>query len=200
MAGLLDKKRERSSEGEIPTSSMADIAFLLLIFFLVTTTIDVDTGIGMTLPPPLDENVEPPPVKERNILKILIGPNGEVQIEGEASSVNQVREEVKRQVLNNGQDPAYAESSEDAVISIKTSSQTPYSAYIAAVDETWMAYREIWDEEARQLGFPSYDAYRTSRPPGEDKNPIREKIGANISIAEPDEEGSEGGSVGAAGG
>jgi biopolymer transport protein ExbD len=61
MAGLLGKKKNR--EPEIPTSSMADIAFLLLIFFLVTTTIDVDTGIGMVLPPKLDENIDPPPVK-----------------------------------------------------------------------------------------------------------------------------------------
>ena len=58
MAGLMKKKKSR--EAEIPTASMADIAFLLLIFFLVTTTIDVDTGIGMVLPPPLDENVDPP--------------------------------------------------------------------------------------------------------------------------------------------
>ena len=65
------KKKERS-EAEIPTASMADIAFLLLIFFLVTTTIDVDTGIGMVLPPKLEDDVEPPPVKERNMLKILV--------------------------------------------------------------------------------------------------------------------------------
>ena len=56
--GMLAKKKQRR-EAEIPTSSMADIAFLLLIFFLVTTTIDVDTGIGMTLPPELDEEIEP---------------------------------------------------------------------------------------------------------------------------------------------
>ena len=55
MAGLLDKRRSKREDAETPTSSMADIAFLLLIFFLVTTTINVDTGIGMTLPPKLDQ-------------------------------------------------------------------------------------------------------------------------------------------------
>ncbi len=191
MAGLL-KKKEGRREAEIPTSSMADIAFLLLIFFLVTTTIDVDTGIGMTLPPPLDEEQEPPPVKERNILKILINAEGQVLIEDEPSSVNQIREEVKRQVLNNGQDPAYAESSDDAVISLKTDQATPYNVYISALDEVWMGYREIWDAEARQLGFETYEAYKASRPEGEDKNPIRERIPANVSIAEPDRGNEEG--------
>ena len=62
MAGLLDKRRDGRDDVEIPTSSMADIAFLLLIFFLVTTTINVDTGIGMTLPPKLEENVDPSPI------------------------------------------------------------------------------------------------------------------------------------------
>lgn len=191
MAGLLDKKRDRS-DAEIPTSSMADIAFLLLIFFLVTTTIDVDTGIGMTLPPPLEDNVEPPPVKDRNILKILINAEGQALIEDEPSSVGQVRDEVKKQVLNDGQDPEYAESADDAVISLKTDARTPYSVYIDALDEIWMAYREIWDSEARELGFPSYDAYRASRPPGEGKNPIRERIPANVSLAEPNpEEGTD---------
>ena len=57
---------------------MADIAFLLLIFFLVTTTIDVDTGIGMVLPPKLEDEVEPPPVRERNMLKILVNDQGMV--------------------------------------------------------------------------------------------------------------------------
>ena len=58
----------------IPTASMADIAFLLLIFFLVTTTIDVDTGIGMTLPPKTD--APPPPVNDRNLLAVLVNDQG----------------------------------------------------------------------------------------------------------------------------
>ncbi len=63
---LVEKKKKRSSE--IPTASLADIAFLLLIFFLVTTTIDVDRGIGLTLPPK-GETTE---VRKKNILNLLV--------------------------------------------------------------------------------------------------------------------------------
>ena len=91
--GLLANKKRRA-EAEIPTASMADIALLLLIFFLVTTTIDVDTGIGMTLPPELDETVEPPPIKERNVLKILVNEAGQVLLEDRPSAINQIRKRV----------------------------------------------------------------------------------------------------------
>lgn len=185
MAGLLKKRTKR--DAEIPTASMADIAFLLLIFFLVTTTINVDTGIGMTLPPKLDEE-EPPPVRERNMLKILVNANSQVLMEDRVSAVSLIREEVKRHVLNFGADPNYSEDPGRAVVSLKTDRQTPYDTYIEVLDEIWMAYREMWDAEARQLGYPNYDAYRqTLDPLSEDENVIREKIKANISIAEPDE-------------
>ena len=178
------KKRSRE-EGEIPTSSMADIAFLLLIFFLVTTTIDVDTGIGMTLPPELDENVIPPPVKERNILTILINAQAQVMLENAPSAVSLIRQEVRIHVENNGQDARYAESPTKAVVSIKTDRETPYNLYIQSLDEVWMAYFEIWDNEARRLGFPNYLTYRSSLGP-DDINEIRELYPAQISLAEPD--------------
>ena len=179
------KKRERHG-AEIPTASMADIAFLLLIFFLVTTTINVDTGIGMTLPPKLEDE-EPPPVRERNMLKILVNDQGQVLLEDQMSAVNQIRAEVRKHVLNYGQDENYSESPNQAVISLKTTRQTPYDTDINVLDEIWMAYREMWDAEARQLGYANYDAYRQTLDPLEDEeNVIREKIKANISIAEPD--------------
>ena len=185
MAGLLGKKRSREG-GEIPTASMADIAFLLLIFFLVTTTIDVDTGIGMTLPPKLEEDQEPPPVKERNMLKILVNAQGQVLLEDKPSAVARIRGEVKKHTLNEGADPNYAEAMSKAVVSLKTDRQTPYDVYIAVLDEIWMAYFEMWDAEARRLGYPSYDAYRNYIEESGDENAIREKIKAQISIAEPE--------------
>ena len=190
MAGLLGKKRSREM-GEIPTASMADIAFLLLIFFLVTTTIDVDTGIGMTLPPKLEEDQEPPPVKERNMLAILVNAQGQVLLEDQPSAVSRIRAEVKKHTLNEGQDPNYAESMSRAVVSLKTDRQTPYDVYISVLDEIWMAYFEMWDAEARRLGYPSYDAYRTYIEESGEENAIREKIKAQISIAEPDAGGEE---------
>lgn len=167
-------------------ASMADIAFLLLIFFLVTTTIDVDTGIGMTLPPKLEENQEPPPVKERNMLKILVNAQGQVLLEEKPSAVRMIRDEVKKHVLNEGVDPNYAEAMSKAVVSLKTDRQTPYDTYIQVLDEIWMAYFEMWDAEAKRMGFANYDAYKASL--GEDEeNVIREKVKAQISIAEPDQ-------------
>jgi biopolymer transport protein ExbD len=183
MAGLLKKRKSR--EADIPMASMADISFLLLIFFLVTTTIDVDTGIGMTLPPKLEEDVPPPPVRERNMLKILVNAQGQVLLEERPSSLRQIREEVKKHVLNYGEDPNYSEAPERAVVSIKTDRGTKYDIYIQTLDEVWMAYREIWDSEARQMGYPSYDMYRSGLGLDAD-NLIRQKIPPGISIAEPD--------------
>jgi biopolymer transport protein ExbD len=195
MAGLLDKRREGRDDVEIPTSSMADIAFLLLIFFLVTTTINVDTGIGMNLPPKL-EGQEPPPVKDRNMFRVLVNAQGDVLIDDQPASVQQIRERVKEHVLNYGQNPNLSDSPNDAVISIKTSAETPYRTYIKTLDEVWMAYREIWDSVARSGKLPNgervldrtysgYQAYRSELDP-EDTNTIRENFKANISIAEPD--------------
>ncbi len=197
MPGLLDKRREDRDEAEIPTAGMADIAFLLLIFFLVTTTINVDTGIGMTLPPKLDPDQKPPPVKERNLFNILVNSQGDLLVEDEEASIGQLRERVKSHVLNYGEDADLSESPSDAVISIKTETQTTYDTYIEVLDEVWMAYREIWDSMARSNQTPqgedvgldqtysSYQEYYNTLDP-EDENIVRETLGAQISIAEPD--------------
>lgn len=74
---------------------MADIAFLLLIFFLVTTTINVDTGIGMVLPPPLDEEVDPPPIRERNQMNILVNAQGLILMDEQPTAITEVREKLK---------------------------------------------------------------------------------------------------------
>lgn len=199
MPGLLEKRRGDREEASIPTAGMADIAFLLLIFFLVTTTINVDTGIGMTLPPKLKPEQEPPPVKERNLMNVLVNAQGDVLIDEEEARVAEIRDRVKKHVLNYGQDPSLSASPDDAVISIKTDAQTPYSTYIEVLDEVWMAYREIWDQIARTNQLPgpdggsagleqtysSYREYYTQLGPDEE-NKIREAFGAQISIAEPD--------------
>jgi biopolymer transport protein ExbD len=197
MPGLLDERRQDREEAEIPTAGMADIAFLLLIFFLVTTTINVDTGIGMTLPPKLDQNQKPPPVKQRNLFKILVNARGELLVEEEPANISQLRDRVKKHVLNYGEDPDLAVNPDKAVISIKTDAQTPYSTYIDVLDEVWMAYREIWDQIARtgqtprgesvNLGttYNSYQEYYNTLDPGE-PNKIRDAFKAQISIAEPD--------------
>lgn len=197
MAGLLEDRRGDREEAKIPTAGMADIAFLLLIFFLVTTTINVDTGIGMTLPPKLDPDQKPPPVKERNLFKILVNAQGQLLVEEEEAQISQLRQRVKNHVTNYGENPDLAVSPDKAVISIKTDAQTPYNTYIEVLDEVWMAYREIWDQMAQTNQTPqgepvglaktysSYQEYYNTLDPGED-NKIRDALGAQISIAEPD--------------
>jgi len=190
MAGLLDKKDEDRTDGEIDTAGMADISFLLLIFFLITTTFDTDTGIGMTLPPPLPEDADPPPVKDRNMLKILVNAEGQVLIEEKASSIEQIEREVRKHVLNEGEDPDYSETPDDALVSVKTDRATPYNMYINALDEVKASYNAIYDKRAKAQGHDSYQAYEEALGPNQD-DLIREKIPLNISIAEPS--GGEGG-------
>ena len=81
---------------EINAGSMADIAFLLLIFFLVTTTMDTDKGLIRKLPPPIDEPVdEQDKVKQRNIFEILVNANDQLLVEGEYMQVTELRAKAK---------------------------------------------------------------------------------------------------------
>lgn len=180
---MLKKKRGRE-EAEINGSSLADIAFLLLIFFLVVTTIDVDTGIGLILPPIPDESTEPPPVKERNLLNILVNAQGMVLIDEQPASINNVKERIKTFVDNNGADPDLSESPDDAIVSIKTQRATPYNVYIDMLDEVMGAYAELRHAASMdRYGVP----YSTLEDQTVEKEEIQNMYPKKISIAEPDE-------------
>ncbi|MEM8600387.1 MAG: biopolymer transporter ExbD [Bacteroidota bacterium] len=174
--------RPGQRQAEVPTSSLADIAFLLLIFFLVTTTIDTDTGIYLELPPPLLE--APPPVNERNLLNILVR-NDAVLIDGRAATVDDIRTEVARHVTNEGRDPAYADSPRTAIVSFKAARSTSYARYVDALDAAKLAYRDVRDAEARRLGAANYAAYRTTLPIDAD-DPVSKRYPVKLSLAEPD--------------
>ena len=88
------KQKRRFKGGEIPTSSMADIAFLLLIFFLVTTTIDMDKGLGMVLPAE-GEEME---INKKNILNCLINSTGNVLLGGEAVDIKNLAKAVRQKM------------------------------------------------------------------------------------------------------
>lgn len=178
---MINKKRNNEVP-EINGSSLADIAFLLLIFFLVVTTIDVDTGIGFMLPP-IPDDTEPPPIRERNLLNILVNERGVVLLDGEPSAIGMVRDKVKQFVDNNGVDPNLSDSPDDAVVSIKTSRQTPYEVYIDMLDEVVGAYNELRDEASRdRFGVP----YSALEDNSERKAEINEMYPKRISTAEPD--------------
>jgi len=176
-----EKERE---EPQIGGAGMADIAFLLLIFFLLVTTIDVDTGIGLQLPPAPEENVEPPKSKERNILNILVNAQGMVLIDEEPTQVSEVKGVIKEFVSNNGQDPNLSDSPDKAVVSIKTSRETPYKTYIDMLDEVMGAYADLRNTASQsEFGKP----YSELEDESEEQEKIQDMIPKKISIAEPNE-------------
>lgn len=179
------KKRTSSREIEIPTSSMADIAFLLLVFFLLVTTIDVDTGVYMELPPPLEDQ-EPPEIPSRNLLNVLVNAQGDVLIDREFVQIRDIRPYVKRFVTNEGRDPNLSDSPDKAIVSFKTERRAQYEMYIRVLDEIKMAYNELRDEYARErFGVADYPTFRANLAEGA-PDEVRQRFPMRISIAEPD--------------
>jgi biopolymer transport protein ExbD len=94
-------RRRSSGPGEINAGSMADIAFLLLIFFLVTTTMDTDAGILRQLPPPIPPDApEPPKVKDRDVYVVLVNRNDQLLVEGELMEIGELKEGTKLFMTN----------------------------------------------------------------------------------------------------
>jgi biopolymer transport protein ExbD len=179
---MLLKKRERES-AEINGSSMADIAFLLLIFFLVTTTINVDTGIGMVLPPPVTDDNPPPPIKERNLMKILVNENGLVTMDDEQVTVDEVQSKLIEFIKNPEGSEELAASPQAAIVSLKTVRKTPYRIYIDMLDEVIGAYAVLRNEVSNQNYGREYSQLNK-----EQKNAVDDIYPKKISIAEPDPE------------
>jgi biopolymer transport protein ExbD len=136
----MGKKSRKTSE--INASSMADIAFLLLIFFLVTTTIASDKGLAVQLPPK-KENQDKVDINERNVFKILINSYDRLLVENEIGEVGKIKDQVKEFLTNEGAKPNLSDSPKDAVVSIKTDRGTSYERYIAVMDEVKKAYTEV---------------------------------------------------------
>ena len=179
---MLLKKRERES-AEINGSSMADIAFLLLIFFLVTTTINVDTGIGMVLPPPLDPTEEPPPVRERNLMKILVNETGLIMMDEEATPIDEVQNKLIEFIKNPEGNEELSISPQAAIVSLKTVRQTPYRIYIDMLDEVIGAYAFLRNEAANENFSRDYSQLNK-----EQEDIVDDIYPKKISIAEPDPE------------
>ena len=119
-------RNRRFKGGEIPTGSMADIAFLLLVFFLVTTTIDSDKGLGIVLPPAGDVEIE---IKKKNILNCLINSQGRVLLDEEPTDIEQIGRIVKKRL---DQNPLL-------IVSVKAHSKTAYSDYVMVIDQLKIA-------------------------------------------------------------
>ncbi|HDH58500.1 MAG TPA: biopolymer transporter ExbD [Bacteroidetes bacterium] len=128
---LIGKKKKPAAE--IPSSSLADIAFLLLIFFLVTTTIDMDKGINLTLPEKGGEQVK---IKKGNIANLLINAAGQVLLDNEPISVEQIREVLRQKIGEKGYDN---QGKPILIVSIKTARETDYDTYIQVLDQVKLA-------------------------------------------------------------
>jgi len=144
---------------EINAGSMADIAFLLLIFFLVTTTMDVDSGIGRRLPPPLTGDEKPPDINERNIFTVLVNNRDRLFVEGRPGDIRTLRQQTKEFLSNpNNRDDmpemtmrnipelGLVRVPKSAVISLKNDRGTSYKMYIAVQNELTAAVTELRNE------------------------------------------------------
>jgi len=185
------KSRELS---EINAGSMADIAFLLLIFFLVTTTMDVDSGILRKLPPPLDPNIPPPPpIKERNVFAVLVNMHDQLLVEGQVGSIETLKEKAK-EFISNPYNKANLSERKDAynidligiyapskgVVSLQNDRGTSYNMYILVQNELVAAYRELRDDLAMQKFGRKYGGLNKTQIKA-----IRSAIPMMISEAEP---------------
>ncbi len=135
------RKKERGG-AEVNSSSMADIAFLLLVFFLVTTTIASDKGIPMVLPPKSDQQDEVK-LKEKNIFKVLINSKDLLLVENEPMETEQIKDACMKFLNNRGRDPESSDSPRDAVVSIKADRGTSYEKYLTVLDDVTAAYNQL---------------------------------------------------------
>lgn len=169
-------KKKKLAEASIPTSSMADIAFLLLLFFLVATVIDVDTGIGLTLPEYVQDikNIKVP--KDR-MAAILINANGDVLLDGNPLPLIQIKDQLKPRIISKIPLP----EDKKLIVSVKTDRKTNYNTYIEALDQIKQAYFEVRDEYSNQTYGRKF-----SRLEEDQQTDVKKKVPIIISLAEPE--------------
>ncbi len=150
---------------EVNAGSMADIAFLLLIFFLVTTTIGVDQGINRLLPKFVDQP-DVPPINERNIMRVLVNKDNQLLVNEQLMELKDLRQAAINFLENNGdgtctycqgkKDPNQSDNPDKAVISVMNDGQTTYQTYIAVQNELVAAYYFLRDREAQRRYGATY--------------------------------------------
>ncbi|MBN2237748.1 MAG: biopolymer transporter ExbD [Bacteroidales bacterium] len=184
---------------ELNASSMADIAFLLLIFFLVTTTMDVDTGIGRKLPPPPDPSVKPPDVKDRNVMNVLVNKSDRLLINGRPGDLSTLKDDaIEFMTPHVPDDPNYPEFNEETIdllgtiytskgiISLKNDRGTSYAMYIAVQDKLALAFTEMKDVLSMKKFGKKYADIDEDQ-----KKAINEAIPTRVSEAEPEDIGNK---------
>jgi biopolymer transport protein ExbD len=173
---------------EVNAGSMADIAFLLLIFFLVTTTIETDSGINRKLPP-MEESEEDVIIKEKNIFTVLINKHDQLLVEDEVMELKDLRAAAiefldnggdgKCKYCNGKKDPKSSDNPDKAIISLANDRETSYEAYISVQNELVAAYNVLRDKRSESLygkPFSEMEAnYNDVNWPG-NKDDLKKKI------------------------
>ena len=186
--------RKRRATPEINAGSMADIAFLLLIFFLAVTTLDTDTGLMRQLPAIPDPNVpqDVNKINDRNILEVKVNKDNLLLVEGQLTQFGQLRDITRNFILNPNNDPDKPEKElvnipffgdvpvSKAVISLQNDIGTKYGVYIAVQNELIAARTKLRDELSNQYFGMSYDKLDEDR-----KKAVDDYYSVPISEAEP---------------
>jgi biopolymer transport protein ExbD len=185
---------KRGAPPEVNAGSMADIAFLLLIFFLVTTTIETDAGLDRMLPP-----IEPPDtdviIKQKNIFQVNINRDGQLLADDELTNIKDLRAKAIAFLDNGGapsgspdycnyckgkRDVASSDSPAKAIISLKNDRETKYGTYITVQNELVGAYNELRNREAQRLfkkDFTDMEAeYLNPETPDNIREELKEKV------------------------
>lgn len=170
---------------ELSSGAMADIAFLLLTFYMVTTEIKDNKGLTLILPPYQNTAIIKD-VNDRNLFSINANSVDEVMVEGKSvSTLLGLRDQIKAFVLNNKRNPKWSDNPELAVVSIKTDRGTSYKLFLEALDEAQAAYYEIYSERVglSVKAFRDMDLANPKNKAMHDR--AKQGIPMNISIAEP---------------
>ncbi len=174
---MVTMKKKKERDAEIPSAGMSDIVFLLLLFFLVSTTIDVDTGIGLTLPEFREDLTDVIPLSKDRLASLNINENGDVLLNGEVIAIPQVRETLIPRIESKIELP----KTKKLVVSIKTARKTNYNLYIQTMDQIKGAYAEV--RTAYSQNHFNKKLYELNKV---EIKELRDKIPIIISIAEPE--------------
>ncbi len=175
---MFNKKSHRI-DASVSAGSMADIAFLLLIFFLVTTTIEIDKGILVKLPMWEPDPISTP-LPEKNVLSVKINAQNELLVEGELSEITSLKTTAKAFILNTNHDSDKPSNPKKALISLQNDRSTTFEIYLNVYNELKAAYNEIWEERSQmKFGIAYHELDKAS------SQKIRDEVPLVISEAEP---------------
>ena len=188
-------KTKKRKTPEVNGTSLADIAFILLFFFLVTSSMDVDTGILRRLPPPIDPNEKPEDINKRNLFEVRINSQDYLWAKGQYMDIRDLKESTKAFISNKSNSPSYADKREvyipllggiyeasRGIISLKNDRGTSYNMYVQVQNELTKAITELRNELSKE----HFGVNFTDLVDQEKIEAIQKAIPVAISEAEPE--------------